>query len=145
MSSRQFFQYRGKILRRLSVPYRMIENIENIHQFTVVFIDLVDVDTQNLVPNDIFHQPSPVGIHDARVVAQENDSDVRPYGVLLLWYGTRCFGGMRRGRPTSTNVRLEVRCLPHPPGGADSAACTGQDVCVPVDGVLLPFYVRLGR
>ena len=38
----------------------MIENIEDVHQFAVILVDLIDLDTQYLSPNDIFQQPSPV-------------------------------------------------------------------------------------
>jgi hypothetical protein len=56
----ELFQYRRQVLWRFSIRYRVIENIENIHQFAVVFIDLVNPDTQYVPPNNIFHKPSPV-------------------------------------------------------------------------------------
>ena len=51
----ELFQYRCQVFWRFSIRYSMIENIENIHQFAVIFIDLVNPDTQYVPPNDIFH------------------------------------------------------------------------------------------
>jgi hypothetical protein len=55
----QLFQCRHKIFRGFPFYYGMIENIENMYQLAVIFIDLVDPDTEYLSPNQIFHDPSP--------------------------------------------------------------------------------------
>jgi len=54
----QLCQYRRQILRRLLVDHGMIEDIENIHQLAVIFVDFVEPDAQYLVPNNIFHVSS---------------------------------------------------------------------------------------
>jgi hypothetical protein len=53
----------------------MVENIEQIHESAVIFIDFLDLDTQRFIPNQIFHKYSPDDV--ALMVGQRRPSGRR--------------------------------------------------------------------
>jgi hypothetical protein len=48
----------------------VIENIENAHQLAVILVDLVDSNTKNVAPNNVFHDPYPAAAKFLQSYAQ---------------------------------------------------------------------------
>jgi hypothetical protein len=62
----QLFQGRREVFPGFPVHDGMIQNVEDVDQLAVIFINLINTNAQYVVPNQIFHHDSPASNSQGR-------------------------------------------------------------------------------